>query len=133
VILLDTHALIWWLAEPKRIPSRATRAIATAVRDGDPIGVSSISVWEIAMLVDRGRLELTMDLDAWLARVEALPFLRFFAVDNRVAVRSTRLEDFPHRDPADRIIVATALAHGATLVTGDAALQKYDAVRTVWS
>jgi PIN domain nuclease of toxin-antitoxin system len=132
VILLDTHVLVWWLAEPAKIPSRATRAIAAAVRDKEPIGVSSISIWEIAMLVERGRLAFTMDLDAWLTRVESLPFFQFLPVDNHVAIQSVRLEDFPHRDPADRIIVATAISHGAELLTGDTTLQKYRGVKTVW-
>src|SRR4051794_9357647 len=103
------------------------------MKEADAIAVSSISIWEIAMLVERGRLELTIDVDTWLGRVEALPFLRFIPVDNRIALESTRLESFPHRDPADRIIVATALTHGAELLTGDSALQKYRAVKTVWS
>jgi len=132
VILLDTHALVWFVGAPQRIPPRSMRLINTAIRDSDSIAVSSISVWEIAMLVERGRLSLTMDAGVWIARVEALPFLTFIPVDNQIAFRSVRLEEFPNRDPADRIIVATALGHGATLVTADASLRRYRPIKTAW-
>jgi len=132
VILLDTHALVWWISEPKRIPARSSRLINAAIRAGESIAVSSISVWEIAMLVARGRLSLTMDTAVWLARVEALPFLTWVPVDNQIALRSVHLEEFPNRDPADRIIVATALGHGATLVTADASLHRYRPVKSTW-
>ena len=73
-----------------------------------------------------------MPVDAWIAHAEELPWLTFVPVDNRVAVRSVHLEGFPYRDPADRIIVATALALNATLVTADERLRSYKPVRTVW-
>jgi len=132
LILLDTHALVWWVAEPKRIPAKARRAIDAAVKANEAIAVSSISVWEIAMLVARKRLAFTIDADAWIDSVEALPFLTFLPVDNRVAVRSVQLQGFPHRDPADRLIVATALGVGATVVTADARLRGYKPITTVW-
>lgn len=132
MILLDTHALVWWISDPKRIPARSTRLINAGIRAGEPIAVSSISVWEIAMLVERGRLSLTMEAAVWIDKVEALPFLTFIPVDNGIAIRSVQLEEFPNRDPADRIIVATALGHGATLVTADASLHRYKPVRSSW-
>jgi PIN domain nuclease of toxin-antitoxin system len=124
--------LVWWVSEPKRVPAAARRLIDAAMRDTDPIAVSSISVWEIAMLVTRKRLAFSIDAALWLARVEALPFLSFVPVDNRIAVRAVHLEGFAHRDPADRIIVATAIGIGATLVTGDPHLRAYRRVKTVW-
>jgi PIN domain nuclease of toxin-antitoxin system len=133
VIVLDTHALVWWVAEPGRIPARARRLLDAVVAGGDAVLASAISAWEVAMLVARGRLALTMGADAWIAHVEALPFLRFVPVDPRIAVASVQLEGFPHRDPADRIIVATALGLGATLVTGDRRLRAYRGVKTVWA
>ena len=68
----------------------------------------------------------------WIARSEALPFLSFVPVDNRIAVRATRLEEFPHKDPADRIIASTAQQLGARLVTRDERLRRYDHVETIW-
>jgi PIN domain nuclease of toxin-antitoxin system len=132
VIVLDTHALVWWVAEPKRLPAKARRLVDGYVDAGKPVSVSSISVWEIAMLVSRGRLAFTMEPSAWIARVEALPFLTFIPVDYRIAVRAVELEGFAHRDPADRIIVATAIAAGATLVTSDARIRGYSGVKTTW-
>ena len=132
MILLDTHALVWWVAEPKRIPAKARRVIDAAVKANEAIAVSSISVWEIAMLVARKRLAFTIDADAWIERVEALPFLTFIPVDNRVAVRSVQLDGFPHRDAADRLIVATALGLGATVVTADGRLRRYEPITTLW-
>ena len=96
------------------------------------IRVSSISVWEVAQLVSRGRLELTMDVADWVAKSESLPFLQFVPVDNRIALRSTCLPEPFHADPADRIIVATTLTLGGTLVTKDGKLRRYRHVATSW-
>lgn len=84
------------------------------------------------MLVERGRLVLRVPLDVWVAGVEALPFLQFIPVDNRIAAASVTLDGFPHRDPADRMILATALRLGATLVTADARLRAFGPVKSVW-
>jgi PIN domain nuclease of toxin-antitoxin system len=130
VIVLDTHALVWWVADPRRVPSKARRSIDGA-RSAGMLAVSSMSLWEIAMLAMHGRLELAVDSQGWINRVEALPFLTFVPVDNRIAVSSVHLE-LPHRDPADRIIAATAIALGATLVTGDARIRACRAVQTLW-
>ncbi len=132
MIVLDTHALVWWVSEPKRVGSKARKLIDAAVAARTPIMVSSISIWEIAMLVAAGRLQLTVEVNAWIAHVEALPFLSFVPVDNRIAARAVQLVNFAHRDPADRIIVSTALGLGATLVTADTQLRAYTSVATVW-
>jgi PIN domain nuclease of toxin-antitoxin system len=132
MILLDTHALIWWVAEPRRIPAKAQRLIDGAIAATEQIAVSSISLWEIAMLIDRGRLALTLDTNVWIAHVEAIPLLDFVPVDNRIAVRAVQLQAFPHRDPADRMIVATALGLGATVISADARLRGYRPVKTAW-
>jgi PIN domain nuclease of toxin-antitoxin system len=131
VILLDTHALIWWVADPKRIPAKATRAINAALKKEEALGVSSFSAWEIALLGRSGRLKFSMDVDVWLEKVEALPSVSFYPVDNRIARRSVEVQ-LETRDPADRIIVATAIEYGATLVTADERMHAYDRVKTVW-
>lgn len=133
MIVLDTHALVWWASDPDRLGAKARRAIDTAIDEKELLAVSSISVWEIAMLVGAGRLELTIDVESWLARIESLPVLEFVAVDNRIGLRSVNLADFPYRDPADRIIVSTALGLGAPLVTADTRLRAYKPLRTIWS
>jgi PIN domain nuclease of toxin-antitoxin system len=131
MIVLDTHAWVWWVTGSKSLSGRARRAIDRAMAAGR-IHVSSISAWEVAMLVKCGRLELTMDVVDWVGRSEALPFLHFVPVSNGIAIHATLLPDFPHGDPADRIIVATAQSLGAPLVTRDRRLQEYPGIETVW-
>ena len=96
------------------------------------IRVSCISSWEITLLVERGRLRLSLDVRDWLSRCEALPFLTFVPVDNAIAVESVRLPEFPHADPADRIITATALSLDAILVTKDEKLRNYSFLKSIW-
>jgi PIN domain nuclease of toxin-antitoxin system len=97
-----------------------------------PVYVSSISCWEVSLLVKKGRLELTLDVEDWIARSESLPFVRFTPVDNQIAVLANRLPGEFHEDPADRIIAATASILGATLVTKDRKLRDYPHVETFW-
>ncbi len=132
MISLDTHALLWWISSPDRIPDKARRLLDGAVEDKRQVAVSSICLWEIAMLVDRTRLELTIPVNVWIEHVQELPWLTFVPVDNRIAVGSVFLDGFPHRDPADRIIVATSLSLNATLVTADTRLRHYKPLRTIW-
>ncbi len=129
--LLDTHAWIWLVGEPKRLSTRARRHIESEMRSG-PLLVSSMSVWEVSMLSERGRLALTIGVEDWVAHCEGLPFLSFVPVGNRIALQSVRLPGFPSQDLADRIIVATALGLGATLVTADRRIHAYSRVRTIW-
>lgn len=131
MIVLDTHAWVWWVAAPDLLSSRAREAVEEARHQGE-LFVSSFSVWEVTMLVKRGRLRLTSDLSDWLARSEALPFLTFVPVDNHVARRSVELPPPLHADPADRLIVATTLVLGARLVTKDRHLLDYPGVGSVW-
>lgn len=84
------------------------------------------------MLVDRGRLSLTMTLDDWLDTAAEIEGLRFVPVDNDLAVQSTRLPGEFHKDPADRMIVALARHFNAPLVTVDDKIQKYRHVKTIW-
>jgi PIN domain nuclease of toxin-antitoxin system len=130
VIVLDTHALVWWVSGGP-LSERARDAIARHARTRS-VYASSISVWEIATLVARRRLELTLDLVDWIAQVEAIESLRFVTVDNRIALASARLPGELPRDPADRIIVATARSLDAPLVTRDARLAAYPHVEAIW-
>jgi len=93
--------------------------------------VSTVSTWEIALLVARGRLGLGVPVREWVARAESLPGLQFLPLDNALAIRAVELPDL-HGDPADRFIVASAEYLGATLVTRDERLRAYARIRTVW-
>ena len=131
MIVLDTHVWVWWVNNPADLSRRARAAIEKEVGDKG-LYLSSISSLEVALLVARGRLQLTMNARDWVARSEALPFLHFVPVDNNIALRVTELRGRLHSDPADRIIIATALVLGATLVTKDEKLRNYAHVASLW-
>lgn len=131
MIVLDTHVLIWWLSKISLLSSKARRAIVKeSPRNG--IVVSTISALEIATLARRGRLQLAVPVDTWLADAQQLPELRFEPVTTGIAQLAGSYGDEMHGDPADRIIVATAALLNAPLVTADAKLRAYKALDTVW-
>ncbi len=132
MILLDTHVLIWWAdGNHELLSADALAAIQAEIPDG-VLAVSSISAWEIAMLVARGRLALAMDVSAWLAAIEDIPAVRFIPVDQEIGVKSVELPGEFHKDPADRMIVATARKFGIAVVTADEKIRGYGQVRVVW-
>jgi len=131
MIVLDTHVWIWWLSNPKTLSQRAQTAVTTAMGDGT-VFISSISTWEVALLAARDRLRLTMEVSDWIAKSEVLPFVTFVPVDNAIALRAVSLPGSFHKDPADRIIIATALNLGAAVVTRDDRILKYRHVKAIW-
>lgn len=131
MIVLDTHTLIWWVNDSSRLSTKALNIINREKKDGQ-ILVSSMSVWEVYLLVKKGKLILTVDTESWFKRIENLPFVQFMPVDNMIAAKSVNLPGEFHEDPADRIIVATAKETGAILVTIDEKIRKYKYVKSVW-
>ena len=131
MIVLDTHAWLWWISNPEKLGLAAASAIEQAMSENG-ILLSSISTWEIALLVAKGRLALSIDVRDWVRKTESLPFVRFMPVDNTVALRSVALPGEFHADPADRIIVATALSTGLPLVTKDEKIRACSFVQTIW-
>lgn len=131
MILLDTHVLIWWLSSPELLSANARRLVDSGIPRSN-LKVSAITAWEIAMLVAKGRLKLGVPPAEWIPRASALPFLEFVSIDERIALRTVELPGELHADPADRIIAATALEHGWTLVTKDERLLSCSFLRTVW-
>ena len=132
MIVLDTHVLVWWVNGGEKLSQRAHKTIGKELAGDAQLLVSAISAWEIAMLIAKGRLTLTMDIDDWLATVSSIEGVTFVAVEPDVAVQSVRLPGAFHSDPADRIIVALARHHSAQLVTADTRIQAYRHVKTVW-
>jgi PIN domain nuclease of toxin-antitoxin system len=130
MIVLDTHTLVWWVSGLSDLSKTAKTIIDKELLKGEVI-VSSISAWEIAMLVDHGRLVLAMEVAQWLATVSKIRGLQFMPVDTDIAVQAVALADF-HKDPADRMIVATARKLSASLVTKDEKIRTYRHVKTVW-
>jgi PIN domain nuclease of toxin-antitoxin system len=131
MIVLDTHAWIWWVSSPEFLSETAKQIIDEAATEKN-VFISSISTWEIAILVSRGRLKLTMSPADWVAASEALPFFDFVPISNSIALKSVQLPGILHNDPADRIIIATAVSLGAVLVTKDEKIRNYPHVKTVW-
>ena len=133
MIVLDTHVLVWWVNGDSDLSAPAKVAIKKETeREDGIILVSSISAWEIALLVQKGRLTLTMHIDDWLSTIGESDAVRFVPIDNDVAVQSTQLPGVFHSDPADRMIVALARHMSAPLVTADTKIRSYKYLRTIW-
>jgi PIN domain nuclease of toxin-antitoxin system len=128
VIVLDTAAWIWRASDPKRLSTTARRAIDQADRSL----VSAISVWEVAMLVAKRRIRLDRPVETWIDVALALPGIELAPLDPAIAVRSTKLPGTFHPDPADRIIVATALENAVPIITPDERIGSYPHVQSVW-
>ncbi len=131
VIVLDTHVLIWWVTGDAALSKKAQAAIDHELEDGR-IVLSAISAWEIAMLADRQRLVLSMEVQSWLAAVAQIESVSFAPVDVEIATKSVQLPGEFHQDPADRIIVATARKLAVPLVTKDDKIRAYAHVKTIW-
>jgi PIN domain nuclease of toxin-antitoxin system len=129
VIVLDTHAWLWWVAKPSRLSRTARETIDSTER----FGVATISCWEIAMLTEAGRIELDRPVDRWIeqaladARAQALPLTSTIAVQ----AASLGREGFVG-GPADRIIYSSARHAGVRLVTRDAPMRAFDPRGTIW-
>jgi len=119
-LLLDTHIWVWSVADAPRLSHRVIRAIKDARNE---LWVSPVSTWEIVLLHERGRLKLADGPEAWLQKAMTVAPLREAPLTHEIAL-ATRSVGLPHRDPADRLLVATALIHGLTLVTADRNLSK---------
>ncbi len=131
MIVLDTHAWVWFVSNPELLSKAAKKAIDASMEQKG-IFISSISAWEVALLAAKKRLKLTIDVTDWIGKSERLPFFQFIPVDNSVAVKSVNLPQPLHNDPADRIIIATAITIAAPLVTKDKKLLDYPHVETIW-
>ena len=139
MILLGTHALIWWadgnhLRLSANVLAATDQEIESAGLPGGSPGllVSAISCWEVAMLVNRGRLALSLDVERWLALLASHPAVRLLGLDPAVAVAATRLPEPFHADPADRFLVAQARELGIPLLSADNKILSYGHVRSLW-
>ncbi len=128
--LLDTHILIWWLNDASRL-SPEQREVVDSASAGSPLLVSDISLWEVATLYDLGRIRLAVPLREWLDKAVAPPLVRRQGISPAIATELAALPDSFHRDPADRILVATARVLGATLLTHDRRIIEANLVETV--
>jgi len=127
VIILDTHIWVWWVHGDSALSSSTCTMLDSAEQTS--LGVSAISCWEVAKLVERGRLTLPCPVFDWIQQALAYPGVRLIELSPRISVESTQLPGTFHRDPADQIIVATSRILDAPLVTVDAKLLEYPHVR----
>ena len=129
VILLDTHVLVWLTTEPAKLSKHASSAVRRASRAGG-IGISAITLWELAWLATHGRLQLTGTVEAYLeeisSRVAVLP------ITTKIAALANQFSTDYSSDPCDRMIGATALAEGMVLVTKDAKIRDCKQIQTLW-
>jgi PIN domain nuclease of toxin-antitoxin system len=131
MILLDTHAWIWWVSNPDLLSAEARTLIDKALVERK-IHISAMSVWEVAMLVAKNRLQLTMEVGDWIRASEGLPFVQFVPVTNTIALKAVRLPLKLLADPVDRLVMATAVVLDLVLITKDKKMHKEARVKTVW-
>jgi PIN domain nuclease of toxin-antitoxin system len=128
--VLDTHVLVWWVSDPARL-TPMMRAVLDAVTPGSPVFVPDICLWEIATLVSLGRLTLALPLATWLERATAPPLVEVVAIRPAIAAEVAALPEPFHRDPGDRLVVATARVLHLPLLTLDRRIRDSGLVRVV--
>lgn len=129
MILLDTHIWVWWVHGDSRLSKSAMSLLKQHEEEG--LGLSIISCWEVAKLVELKRLELPLPIEEWLEQALQYPGIRLLDLTPRIAVEATQLPGAFHRDPADQLIVATARVHGIRLATADRKILEYDGVESI--
>jgi PIN domain nuclease of toxin-antitoxin system len=131
VLLLDTCVLIFDALAPEKMSKRA----ATELEKGRSAGIlacSDISLWEIAMLASRGRITFAGDVQGLLRDIVLANRLQVLPITPEIAALTADDQLFPHKDPADRIIAATAIRHKVALITSDGLLQGIRGLKTIW-
>lgn len=130
VILVDTHVVAWLAFDQARLSKNAKAAINRARQDGDGLAISDVTLLELTTLFAKGRISLDVSLETFLRDVET----RFIVlpISGRACVRVLGLPASYPKDPADRIIGATALVEGLSLLTADRAIRRSRAVATIW-
>jgi len=128
LIILDTHAWMWWLLTPNKLSKNAARAIESA----ESLGVPAICCLEVAAMVQNREIEVAGPVAAWMQQALAAPRFELVPISPAIAVTAAGLRGSGVTDPADRLIAATTIELQATLVTKDQKLLDFEAVRTVW-
>jgi PIN domain nuclease of toxin-antitoxin system len=129
MIVLDTHALLWWALDPDRLSPAATARVREMEHHGG--FASAISIWELGVKIQRGKLDLGISIGELTRRIDKSAIVQLLAVDTATWLQSLELA-WDHRDPADRVIVATAILQGVPLVTADDEIHRFPGVTCVW-
>ena len=130
VILLDTHVVLWLTSDPAKLSGKARGAIEVSRKNGDGVAICDITLLELAALANKGRIHLSISLESFLQEVES----RFVVlpISGRTCARAMGLPATYPKDPADRVIAATALVEGLSLLTADRAIRRSRTVQTIW-
>jgi PIN domain nuclease of toxin-antitoxin system len=124
-LLLDTHILLWLDSGSDRLRPSTRDLIDACWRGGGTILVSAVSVWEIAVLADTGRIGLDLPVAAWIERFAAQPGIGILPLSYLAAAQAYQLHHLAHRDPGDRLLIATAIEQSCPLVTYDARITAF--------
>ena len=128
MVLLDTHALLWWTLDPGRLSPKASSACSKILQTGSLI--SSISIWEIGIKIKNGRIDIGMAIEDYTRKLNQLNCVEIVPVDEKIWMESIRLR-WENRDPADRVIVATALFRSVPIVSKDEKISSFYG-KTLW-
>ena len=131
MILLDSHALVWVVTDPRRLSRAAAMAIRRA-RRSDGLAIAAISLWELAVLFASGRLRGAGSVESSVSLVVNSAGVSVKAITPEIAALATQFPDDYSRDPADRLIGATARAEGLPLVTRDERIRSSPLLKTIW-
>ena len=126
MILLDTHIWIWWVDNPKHLTDQQVSIIQENEEKG--LLLSRISVWEVAKLVEKGRLRFSVPIAQWITLATQYPGIQLVELTNEIIVESTQLPGDFHKDPADQLIVATSRVEKIPLLTADDKIINYEHV-----
>jgi PIN domain nuclease of toxin-antitoxin system len=129
VIVLDTHALLWWALDPEQLSPKAAEVLGQMEAEGG--FASAISIWELGIKVKRRKLELPLSVDELARRIAASATVELLPVDTNTWLESLSLA-WEHSDPADRVIVATAVLKGLPLLTKDSVIHDFAGVTCIW-
>ena len=129
MIFLDTHVLIWMASDPKRLSKKAREAIREA-REKTGVGIAAITLWELAWLAENGRIQVTGSVESFVRETASRVMVE--PITPEIAAFAVQLPSSFPKDPADRLIAATAIVEGAPLVTADEQIRQAKVVRTIW-
>ena len=123
-LLLDTHVIVWTMMGQRDLSFSFRKALDETLKHHSAL-ISPISIWEIGMLVEKGRIDVEMDVQEWIDTVLDFPGIKLSPITPRIAIQSTRLPSEIHSDPADRLLIATSHQENAVLVTCDKKILAY--------
>ena len=129
MIFLDTHVLIWMASDPKRLSKKAREAIREA-REKTGVAIAAITLWELAWLAENGRIQVTGSVESFVRETASRVMVE--PITPEIAAFAVQLPPGFPKDPADRLIAATAMVEGAPLVTADERIRRAKVVQTIW-